>query len=104
MPSKNESKFAEVILDRLLLESIPSSGSAYYQEECEKSQKDHLYKIKSKVHWHINHSLSRRQKQVLKLVVQGKKEREIAEILGITQQVVNIYKHRAIRKLRDIIF
>jgi len=56
----------------------------------------------ARLRWHIEHTLSGRQKQVICYYLTGKKEREIARLLGIRQQVVNIYKHRAIRKLVQI--
>ena len=81
MASRNESNFAELIFDRLILESFPSESSAYHQDNQEKELKKRLQKIRSKVRWHIDRSLSKRQKEVLKLLLMGKKEREIAEIL-----------------------
>ena len=62
-----------------------------------------LDKYRSKLKWHIKRSLSNRQKQVIEYYLKGKTEREIAAVLGITQQVVNIYKHRAIKRLHKII-
>jgi len=98
-----ESDFAEVLLDHVILESIPAERSLYHREEKDKSRQKKIDELRRKVKWHIDHSLSKRQKEVLRLVMQGKKEREIGDILGITQQVVNIYKHRAINKLRELI-
>jgi len=59
-----------------------------------------LEKLRKKLKWHIDHSLSKRQKEVLKLFLMGKKQAEIGDILGVRQQVVNVYKHRAINRLR----
>jgi len=61
-----------------------------------------LGKFRNRLRWHINNTLSRRQRQVIRYYLSGKKEREIAKLLGITQQVVNIYKHRAIKKLQGV--
>lgn len=103
MRRSTESDFAEVMVDRLFLESFANERSAYYSDESEKSRKNALDRFRSRVRWHISHSLSRRQKEVLRSYLSGKTEREIAHDLGITQQVVNIYKHRAIKRLKSII-
>jgi RNA polymerase sigma factor (sigma-70 family) len=103
MSSKREFEFAEVVVGRLLMESFANEQSAYHQQDDTESLKDFLERVRSKLKWHIDHSLSKRQKEVIKLYLSGKKEREIAEELGITQQVVNIYKHRAINKLHRLL-
>jgi DNA-binding CsgD family transcriptional regulator len=97
----NESDFVEILFDNLIMESFPIESSPYFSDEAGKKRQDNLEQYRGKVLWHINHSLSARQKEVLKLFLLGKKEAEIGQILGIKQQVVNIYKHRAIRKLKD---
>ena len=102
MSPRQEFEFAEVLVDKLLLESFPNERSAYYASLPEQERQLALDKHRNRLRWHIGHSLSRRQKEVLRLYLAGKTEREIARILGITQQVVNIYKHRAIKKLRRI--
>lgn len=103
MTRRKEFEFAEVLVDKLFLESIANERSAYYSSEGEVIKAKALDRFRSRLKWHVRHSLSKRQKQVVMLYLIGKKEREIAEQLGITQQVVNIYKHRAIKKLHDII-
>ena len=103
MSAHKESDFAEIIFDRLILESIPSESSAYHKDSHQKKRGEKLDKLRSRLLWHINHSLSERQKEVMKLILQGKKQAEIGTILGIKQQVVYIYKKRAIKKLKDII-
>ena len=103
MRKKKESDYAEVVIDHLILQSVPQENSLYHSDKTDRNTEEEYVKIRSKVLWHIGRSLSPRQKEVIKLILQGKKETEIAEILGITQQVVNIYKHRAIKKLREII-
>lgn len=103
MPSKNEKDFAEVAVDRLFIESFANEASAYHITDEDATRVEFLDRYKSKIKWHLNHSLSPRQKQVMKLYLMGKKQREIAAILGIKQQVVSIYKHRAINKLKNII-
>lgn len=55
------------------------------------------------IKWHINHSLSPRQKEVIKAHLAGQTEREIAQDLGVRQQVVHIYKQRAIKKLQHML-
>lgn len=103
MTAPKESEFAEIAIDRLLLESFPLEKSVYYKDLSDKAREEMLDKIRSRVKWHISRSLSKRQKEVLKLILRGKKESEIAEILGITRRVVNTYKHRAINKLRGLL-
>lgn len=103
MARKKESDFAEVIVDQLFIESFPVESSAYHKTDSEKYQDKKLDKFRSKFRWHLSRSLSARQKQVMKLTLAGKKQREIAVILGITQQVVSIYKHRAINKIRKLL-
>lgn len=103
MAPRKEFEFAEIMVDRLLLESFANEQSPYHIYPNEKEIQQRLDKYRHRLKYHINHSLSRRQKQVIKHYLTGKKEREIAAILGITQQVVNIYKHRAIRKLQRVL-
>ncbi|MEW5995637.1 MAG: LuxR C-terminal-related transcriptional regulator [Candidatus Zixiibacteriota bacterium] len=103
MPRRSEADFAEVQVDKLFLESFANEQSPYHIADTENPPQRLLDKVRHRLKWHINHSLSPRQKQVIKHYLSGKKEREIAEILGIKQQVVNIYKHRAIKKLHKIL-
>lgn len=102
MPPKKESDFAEVLVDKLFLESFANEQSAYYATGTPTSPCAALDKFRSRLRWHIGHSLSPRQKQVIGYYLKGKKERQIAQILGVAQQVVNIYKQRAIKKLQKI--
>ena len=99
MPSEKEFRFAEVLVDRLFLESFANEDSAYYSILERKLDPKKRTKLLGLLKWHINHSLSQRQKEVIKFYIRGKKEREIAIILGVRQQVVHIYKQRAIKKL-----
>jgi len=101
--SSEEFKYAEILVDKLFLESFANEQSPYYSDEKLIYTRKNLSKIRTKLKWHIGHSLSKRQKQVIKHVLKGKTEREIAKVLGITQQVVHIYKHRAIRKLHNVL-
>jgi len=103
MSPRKEFEYAEILVGRLLLESFANEQSAYHKSENEVVTSSLLDKFRNKLKWHINNSLSLRQKQVIKHYLTGKKEREIADILGITQQVVNIYKHRAIKKLNKLL-
>lgn len=103
MSPRKEFEYAEILVGRLLLESFANEQSAYHKSENEVVASSALDKFRNKLKWHINNSLSPRQKQVIKYYLTGKKEREIADILGITQQVVNIYKHRAIKKLNKLL-
>ena len=101
MRSGRESEFAEVLVDRLFLESFANEESAYHVWGNDRSAGEALSKFRNRLRWHVNNSLSKRQKQVIQFYLVGKTEREIARLLGVTQQVVNIYKHRAIKKLRQ---
>ena len=103
MHRRQESDFAEVLVDSLFLESFANEQSAYHVSKESRVQKRLLARFHSRLKWHIDHSLSGRQKQVIRAFLKGQREREIAENLGITQQVVNIYKRRAIKRLHDIL-
>lgn len=103
MAPRKEYAFAEVLVDKLLLESFANEQSAYHSSTDEPVAPRSIDKLRSRLKWHIRNSLSRRQKEVIEYYLRGKTEREIARILGITQQVVNIYKHRAIKKLHRIV-
>ncbi len=103
MSSRNEAEFAEVMVGRLLLEAFANEQSAYHQNDKVLEAKKALDQYRGKLKYHIRNSLSPRQKQVIMQYLRGKKEREIAQVLGITQQVVNIYKHRAIKKLHQLL-
>ena len=103
MLSRSESEFAEIMVGKLLLEAFPNERSAYHRTDDELKAGMSLDKFRGKLKYHIRNSLSPRQKQVITQYLKGKKEREIAQILGITQQVVNIYKHRAIKKLHQLL-
>ena len=89
-------------MDQFLLESFANERSAYFQGD-DISRPQLIDKFRGKLKYHINNSLSSRQKQVIKSFLQGKREREIAADLGITQQVVHIYKQRAIKRLYKIL-
>ena len=103
MTSRNEYLFAETKVDRLFLESFANEKSAYFVGVDELTKAISFDKFRNRLKWHIQRSLSSRQKQVINYYLKGKTEREIAALLGVTQQVVNIYKHRAIRKLHKLI-
>ena len=100
MDKSDRSAFVEILVDKFIIESFPAESSPYYQSEDSKGIGSAFDNLRGKVIWHINHSLSKRQKEVIKLYLMGKREIEIGNILGIKQQVVNIYKQRAINKLR----
>ena len=103
MPGMRESDFAEIVVEKLLLESFANEDSPYYSNISERKKERLLDNYRSKLRWHISRSLSKRQKEVMTLYLSGKKQQEIASILGIKQQVVSIYKRRAINKLRALI-
>ncbi|UCD63342.1 MAG: response regulator transcription factor [Candidatus Zixiibacteriota bacterium] len=102
MSPRKEYEYAEVMVDRLLLESFANEQSPYHNGAAESLPTGTLRKLRHRLKWHIRNTLSARQKQVIEYYLSGKTEREIARTLGITQQVVNIYKHRAIKKLHKI--
>ena len=91
------------MVGRLLLEAFANEQSAYHRSFDEQELVESLDKYRGKLKYHIRNSLSPRQKQVITHYLRGRKEREIAQVLGITQQVVNIYKHRAIKKLHQLL-
>ncbi len=103
MGKRIESEFAELPVDKLILESFANAQSAYHITDSERASAEQLSRFRKKLMWHIGHSLSGRQKQVIRAFLAGRRERETARELGITQQVVNIYKHRAIKKLHNIL-
>lgn len=103
MISRAEHEFAEVLVDKLVLESFANEDSPYHTDGVLTSP-EVSKRLRTKIKWHIRNSLSERQRQVIEAYyLQGKTEREIATDLGIAQQVVNIYKHRAIKKLHKAI-
>lgn len=97
--SKREYQFAEVSVDQAVLEQFSQEMSAYNSAEIDAHRSYAAYK--RKLLWHIRHSLSERQRQTLLLILSGKTERDAATILGVTQQVVHIYKWRAIKRLHQ---
>lgn len=103
MSHPRESDFAEVPVDRLLMESFPNEASAYFKDKNIRAREKFFDKFRNRLKWHIARSLSPRQKEVIRLYLAGWKQREIAAKLGITQQVVSIYKWRAINRLRSLI-
>ena len=103
MPARKEFEYAEILVDRLFLESFANEQSPYHRGEDDSELSEALDRFRGRLNWHISHSLSQRQKQVIRYYLSGKREREIAHVLGIKQQVVNIYKHRAIKKLQALL-
>ncbi len=100
--NNKEFQFAEIQVGKLLLETFANEQSPYHSSQQPQEIKELLSKHSRRLKYHIARSLSERQKQVIKHYLMGLREREIAAKLGITQQVVNIYKHRAIKKLTRI--
>lgn len=103
MSRADESFFAEIAVDRLVLDSFASEASAYYKSKSDIKRDEQFDKFHSRLRWHLARSLSPRQGEVMRLYLMGKKQREIGELLGIKQQVVSIYKKRAINKLRSLL-
>ncbi len=98
MPSR---KIPEALVERLFVESKANEDSIYANGYYVAMDEKRRAELIAKFTWHVNHSLSPRQKQVLKLHLIGCTEREIATQLGVTQQVVHIYKVRAFNKLHE---
>ena len=48
---------------------------------------------------HSCHSLTKREREVLALVAQGKRNRQIAELLTITEGTVEVHLHNIFQKL-----
>jgi hypothetical protein len=69
MSDKKEYLYAEILLDKKIIEGFPNERSAHFQSEFEESHKAKYVKLVRKLNWHINNSLSRRQKEVLKLLL-----------------------------------
>ncbi len=97
----SEYKFAEVSVDPVIMEQFSLEMSPYYGKGISGAQSSRRSSYHRKLMWHVRNSLSERQKQTLILILSGKTEREAATILGITQQVVHIYKWRAIKRLQE---
>jgi DNA-binding NarL/FixJ family response regulator len=100
---RKQADFAEVLVDQLRLESFANEQSAYHTGDFEPRHARLLDKYRGRLKYHISHSLSKRQQQVIKAYLRGERERQIAVDLGVKQQVVNTYKHRAIKKLQKIL-
>jgi DNA-binding NarL/FixJ family response regulator len=100
---RKEADFAEILVDQLRLEAFANEQSAYHKGEGETNASRLLDEFRGRLKYHINHSLSSRQQQVIRAYLKGQREREIARDLGIKQQVVNIYKHRAIKRLHRLL-
>ncbi len=103
MSKRDESFFAEVAVDQLVLDAFGSETSAYYKNASDIDRDELFDKFQSRLRWHLARSLSPRQKEVMRLYLMGKKQREIGALLGIKQQVVSIYKTRAIKRLRELL-
>ena len=103
MGRRQEYEYAELAVDKLILESFATSQSAYHRPDSDSETSRRLSRFRNRLLWHINNSLSKRQKQVMRAFLAGQKQRDTATDLGITQQVVNIYKQRAIKRLQKLL-
>ena len=63
--SKREYLFAEIHVDREVLERFSQEMSAYYEDEESSAKHAYYSTFKRKLIWHIRHSLSGRQRQAL---------------------------------------
>ncbi len=99
--SKREYLFAELHVDQAVLERFSQEMSAYYEDDELLAKHVYYSSFKRKLLWHIRYSLSARQREALLLILSGKTERDAAAQMGISQQVVHIYKTRAINRLRN---
>lgn len=100
MTGKPKSSFAEISVEKLIIESFANEASAYFEDALSGAEGEWFDRFRSRLKWHIAHSLSNRQKQVIQLYLCGKTQREIGAVLGIKHQVAYMYKRRAINKLR----
>lgn len=100
---RKQADFAEILVDQLRLESFANEQSAYHSGDTESHHVLLLDKYRNRLKYHISHSLSKRQQQVINAYLRGRREREIAADLGVKQQVVNTYKQRAIKKLQRLL-
>ena len=100
---RKQADFAEILVDQLRLESFANEQSAYHAGDVEPKHVRLLDEYRSRLKYHISHSLSKRQQQVIKAYLRGQRERQIAAELGVKQQVVNTYKHRAIKRLQKLL-
>ncbi len=100
---RKQADFAEILVDQLRLESFANEQSAYHAVDDESHRARLLDRYRSRLKYHISHSLSKRQQQVIQAYLKGRREREIAADLGVKQQVVNTYKHRAIKRLHQLL-
>jgi len=100
---RKQADFAEILVDQLRLESFANEQSAYHSGDSDSRSVRLLDQYRGRLKYHISHSLSRRQRQVIQAYLKGRREREIAADLGVKQQVVNTYKHRAINKLHRLL-
>ena len=100
---RKQADFAEILVDQLRLESFANEQSAYHSGDVEPKHARMLDLYRGRLKYHISHSLSKRQAQVIKAYLKGQRERQIAAELGVKQQVVNTYKHRAIKKLHKLL-
>ena len=100
MAPGKQAQFAEVLVHKLYLElfAVPGSKSAITSAARPGIS---FEEFRTKLKGLMGSGLSARQKQVMEYSLEGKSEREIAHVLGITQQVVNIHKRRARTKLRQ---
>jgi len=103
MTGRPRSSFAEIAVEKLIIESFANEASAYFEGSLSGKDGERFDRFRSRLKWHIAHSLSSRQKQVIQLYLCGKTLREIGAILGIKHQVVFVYKRRAINALRRLI-
>lgn len=101
MGKNAEYLFAEVLMDPEIMEKYSNEQSVHHQSEEDKYYSSLYKKYEHKLKWHIQNSLSERQREVIRLIMDGRTEREIAEILSVSHQVVHIYKTRAIKKLQE---
>lgn len=99
--SRREYLFAELRVERSVLERFSQEMSAYYEDEGLAAKHEVYSSFKRKLLWHVRHSLSKRQREALLLLLAGNTERQAASVMGISQQVVHIYKVRAINVLRE---
>jgi RNA polymerase sigma factor (sigma-70 family) len=83
-----EKPFDDEVLLRLVDKAMAEAGKRF-SEQNEQRELQELYE-----------TLSRREREVMELVVTGNSNREIAETLGISPKTVEVHRSRVMSKMR----
>lgn len=83
-----EKPFDDEVLLRLVQQALDSAAEAFKDDSLLQSIREHY------------ETLSRREKEVMSLVVAGKANREVAEDLGISPKTVEVHRSRVMSKMK----